>query len=240
MRNQGSCDRRRLRERNQRPPTAVALPYDIYLTSMGALSAHHLHALQASIYPCVGLTCQDNTDALSGDDEMVVVSRVVLLIAGSTNKTGHDGASASSEAASSARTGGGEDGKGGSENPGIEHGDIMQALSGAHLREVGIAIKEARPGWQEAHVQVGGGRTVLLLFFGLFLLGAPALAALLFVRKNAPVSSRRCFLSSPSPRPNFVASSGASLVCGARSHATREMYTCACECSRLIFISSRL
>lgn len=48
--------------------------------------------------------------------------------------------------------GGKEEAEGGNMN--IEHGDILQALSGAHLREVGIAIKEARPGWQEAHVQV--------------------------------------------------------------------------------------
>jgi len=110
---------------------------------------------------------QDNTDALSGDDEMVVVSRVVLLIAGSVNKPGQDGASASSEAASSVRTGGGganEEGKGANESAGIEHGDIMQALSGAHLREVGIAIKEARPGWQEAHVQVSSGLAAAGMF----------------------------------------------------------------------------
>lgn len=38
--------------------------------------------------------------------------------------------------------------------PTVEHGDIMRALSGAHLREVGIAVKNTRPGWQEAHVQL--------------------------------------------------------------------------------------
>ena len=89
---------------------------------------------------------QDNTDALSGDDEMVVVARVVLLVAGSANKPDEEGASSVSAA-------GGKEGESGSSSS-IEHGDIMQALSGAHLREVGIAIKEARPGWQEAHVQV--------------------------------------------------------------------------------------
>lgn len=36
----------------------------------------------------------------------------------------------------------------------VDHGDIMRALSGAHLREIGISIKSARPGWQEAYVQV--------------------------------------------------------------------------------------
>eukprot|EP00752_Nemacystus_decipiens_P002006 g1927.t1 len=94
---------------------------------------------------------KDNTDALSGDDEMVVVARVVLLVAGSANKPDQDGSS-------SASGGGGKEdesgGGGSSSSSSIEHGDIMQALSGAHLREVGIAIKEARPGWQEAHVQL--------------------------------------------------------------------------------------
>lgn len=36
----------------------------------------------------------------------------------------------------------------------VDHVDIMRALSGAHMREIGIAIKAARPVWQEAHVQV--------------------------------------------------------------------------------------
>eukprot|EP00903_Cladosiphon_okamuranus_P008172 g7871.t1 len=85
---------------------------------------------------------KNNTDALSGDDEMVVVARVVLLIAGSANKPGMDKALSGADS-------GMED-----ESGSIEHGDIMQALSGAHLREIGIAIKEARPGWQEAHVQL--------------------------------------------------------------------------------------
>ena len=85
---------------------------------------------------------------MSGDDEMVVVARVVLLVAGSANKPDEEGASSVSAA------GGKEGESGSSSSSSIEHGDIMQALSGAHLREVGIAIKEARPGWQEAHVQV--------------------------------------------------------------------------------------
>ncbi|CAM9505681.1 unnamed protein product [Ectocarpus sp. 13 AM-2016] len=96
---------------------------------------------------------KDSTDALSGDDEMVVVARMVLLVAESANKPGQDGVSSgasSSGVPPGATAGGGEE----REKEGIEHGDIMQALSGAHLREIGIAIKEARPGWQEAHVQV--------------------------------------------------------------------------------------
>lgn len=82
---------------------------------------------------------------MSGDDEMVVVARVVLLVAGSANQPGIDGVSSATNAINSGNDDSGR----------IDHGDIMQALSGAHLREVGIAIKEARPGWQEAHVQVG-------------------------------------------------------------------------------------
>lgn len=86
---------------------------------------------------------------------MVVVARMVLLVAESANKPGQDGVSSSGASSSgvppeaTARGDGDE-----REKEGIEHGDIMQALSGAHLREIGIAIKEARPGWQEAHVQV--------------------------------------------------------------------------------------
>lgn len=83
---------------------------------------------------------------------MVVVARMVLLVAESANKPGQDGVSsgASSSGVPPEATAGGEE----REKEGIEHGDIIQALSGAHLREIGIAIKEARPGWQEAHVQV--------------------------------------------------------------------------------------
>lgn len=91
---------------------------------------------------------------------MVVVARVVVLVADSSNKPGEEASSPVTTAAASAGNGRTED-----ENVTIEHGDIMQALSGAHLREVGIAIKEARPGWQEAHVQVRGGGGRLCVFF---------------------------------------------------------------------------
>lgn len=84
---------------------------------------------------------------------MVAVARVVLLIAESANQPGQDETSSSSSAAA-ARAASGDQQQEGNKGTGIEHGDIMQALSGAHLREIGIAIKEARPGWQEAHVQV--------------------------------------------------------------------------------------
>ncbi|CAM9777623.1 unnamed protein product [Scytosiphon promiscuus] len=95
---------------------------------------------------------KDNTDALSGDDEMVAVARVVLLIAESANQPGQDETSSSSST-TQARSASGDQEEG-AKSTGIDHGDIMQALSGAHLREIGIAIKEARPGWQEAHVQL--------------------------------------------------------------------------------------
>ncbi|CAN0254707.1 unnamed protein product, partial [Laminaria digitata] len=92
---------------------------------------------------------QLNTDALSGDDQMVALARVVLLVAESSNKPSPDAWSEGSRVGTLI----GVTDRPVEEN-GIEHGDVMQALSGAHLREIGITIKEARPGWQEAHVQV--------------------------------------------------------------------------------------
>lgn len=70
---------------------------------------------------------------------MVVLSRVILLMAESSNRPGSDMAHESS---------------GANENK-VEYADIMKALSASHLREIGIALKTSRPGWQEAHVQVG-------------------------------------------------------------------------------------
>lgn len=96
---------------------------------------------------------------------MVVLARVVLLLSSSSNRPMSD---ASSE--SSSRTGAGSPSMSGAahdEESGIVHGDIVKALSGAHLREVGISLKAARPGWQEAHVQVRG-RGFTLYLTGVF------------------------------------------------------------------------
>lgn len=86
---------------------------------------------------------------------MVVLARVILLIAESTGKPESEG---SSDGKSGARGGVGVvRGTSSTIKPdivAIDHGDVLKALSGAHLREVGITIKAARPGWQEAHVQV--------------------------------------------------------------------------------------
>lgn len=84
---------------------------------------------------------------------MVALARVVLLVAESSNKPAPDSWSEGSRVGTLV----GATDRPAEEN-GIEHGDVMQALSGAHLREVGITIKEARPGWQEAHVQVHARR----------------------------------------------------------------------------------
>lgn len=105
---------------------------------------------------------QDSTDALSGDDQMVVLARVILLMAESSNKPASDisydrDAKARGSLGSSARE---------ANEDGVEYADIMKALSASHLREIGISLKTSRPGWQEAHVQVGF--CVFLLFYCFF------------------------------------------------------------------------
>lgn len=83
---------------------------------------------------------------------MVVLARVILLMAESANKppafdNAHDRDAKARGSSRSSSTEANENG--------VEYADIMKALSALHLREIGILLKTSRPGWQEAHVQVG-------------------------------------------------------------------------------------